>query len=60
MPTEPDVLNPWPRGKKLLFPRVDGVRLKLHHVEARSIWRSGHSPSLSLPLIFQRWKKKPM
>ena len=36
IPTEPDILSPWPEQKKLLFPRVDGERLRLHHVEVSS------------------------
>ncbi len=36
MATEPDILNPWPHGKKLIFPRVDGECLRLHHVETRT------------------------
>lgn len=39
--TEPDVLSPWPEKKKLLFPRVDGDRLRLHHVEAREHLKIG-------------------
>jgi 5-formyltetrahydrofolate cyclo-ligase len=55
MPTEPDILNPWPRGKKLIFPRVDGVSLKLHHVVAREHLEIGAfsllEPAADLPEV---------
>lgn len=31
--TEPDILNPWPREKKIIFPRVSLEGLNLHFVE---------------------------
>jgi 5-formyltetrahydrofolate cyclo-ligase len=41
MATEPDILTPWPEEKKLLFPRVDGESLRLHHVEVRTQLQPG-------------------
>ena len=41
MATEPDILTPWPEQKKLLFLRVDGEFLRLHHVEVRTQLQTG-------------------
>jgi len=55
MATEPDILTPWPEEKKLLFPRVDGECLRLHHVEVRTQLRSGAfsllEPEANLPEV---------
>jgi 5-formyltetrahydrofolate cyclo-ligase len=32
LPTEPHVLTPWPEGKSVLLPRIEGQRLELHAV----------------------------
>jgi len=55
IPTEPDILSPWPEQKKLLFPRVDGERLRLHHVEVSSHLEPGAfsllEPAIHLPEV---------
>ena len=33
LPGEPDLLDPWPAGKVVLLPRVDGEMLSLHVVD---------------------------
>ena len=33
LPSEPDVLTPWPQGKRIILPRVAGSRVSLHAVE---------------------------
>ena len=32
LPSEPHVLSPWPEGKTVLLPRIEGDRLELHRV----------------------------
>ena len=34
MPSEPQLLMPWPDGKKISLPRVSGEDLKLHYAES--------------------------
>jgi 5-formyltetrahydrofolate cyclo-ligase len=34
LPSEPDVLTPWPQGKKIILPRVAGSSVSLHAVES--------------------------
>lgn len=58
IPTEPDVLSPWPEQKKLLFPRVDGVNLKLHPVEAREHLKVGAFSLLEPASNFPEVEKK--
>lgn len=36
LPSEPDVLASWPRGKKIILPRVEESGLSLHFVESRA------------------------
>jgi 5-formyltetrahydrofolate cyclo-ligase len=33
LPAEPDILNPWPVGKKIILPRVVGSTMALHFVK---------------------------
>ena len=33
LPSEPDVLTPWPQGKRIILPRVAGSSVSLHAVE---------------------------
>jgi len=33
LPSEPDILTPWPSEKKIILPRVSGSIVSLHHVE---------------------------
>jgi len=35
LPGEPDVLTPWPEGKRVAMPRVEGDDLKFHWVTCR-------------------------
>jgi len=55
MATEPDILTPWPEQKKLLFPRVDGELLRLHHVEVSAHLKLGAfsllEPAIHLPEV---------
>lgn len=39
--SEPDVLTPWPEGKVVLLPRVDGQRLVLHEIAGPAMLRRG-------------------
>ena len=33
LPSEPDLLTPWPDGKKIILPRVVGSKMRLHLVD---------------------------
>ena len=34
LPSEPEILTPWPAGKKVSLPRVSGEDLKLHYTQS--------------------------
>jgi len=58
LPSEPDLLTPWPQDKKIILPRVAGDELCLHFVDSPAGLVAGSfgifEPSASLPLAEER------
>jgi len=41
LPSEPDLLTPWPDGKKIILPRVVGSKMRLHLVNNSEVLVAG-------------------
>ena len=54
LPSEPDLLTPWPDGKKIILPRVVGSKMRLHLVDHSEMLVAGSfgilEPAPSAPL----------
>ena len=54
LPSEPDLLTPWPDGKKITLPRVVGSKMRLHLVDHSEMLVAGSfgilEPAPSAPL----------
>ena len=58
LPSEPDVLTPWPDGKKIILPRVVGSKMRLHFVDNSEVLVAGSfgilGPAPSAPLALAK------
>jgi 5-formyltetrahydrofolate cyclo-ligase len=58
LPSEPDVLTPWPGGKKIILPRVVGSNMRLHLVDNSEVLVAGSfgilEPAPSAPLALAK------
>lgn len=51
LPDEPDILDPWPREKSLMFPRVEGTYLSMRRVDAAGDLAAGAFGILEPPAV---------
>lgn len=49
LPSEPNVLTPWPDGKKMILPRVVGAQVHLHIVDSSEVLVTGSFGILEPP-----------
>ena len=58
LPSEPDVLTPWPDGKTIILPRVVGSQVRLHLVENSEVLVAGSfgilEPAPNAPVALAR------